>query len=74
MVLDETFALLPFQVYYKEGTEQAVNPGRRIGVVGAWVERAMKVLKPVTLPTGEQVQREIETWIPKKVIKAVNPK
>ncbi|KAK9785093.1 hypothetical protein WJX73_002914 [Symbiochloris irregularis] len=62
------------EVYYKEGTEQAVNPGRRIGVVGAWAERAMKTLKPVTLPNGEQVERKIETWIPKKRIKAVNTK
>ena len=62
------------QVYYKEGTEMAVNTGRRIGVIGAWVERATQRLGPVTLPNGEQIDRVIESWIPKKRINAVNPK
>ena len=66
--------LAPLQVYYKEGTELAVNPGRRIGVVAAWLERAARILKPVSLPDGQQVERVIEPWIPKKRIKAVNPK
>ena len=62
------------QGYYKEGTEMSVNAGRRIGVIGAWIERAMRVLGPVVLPDGGKLDRVIETWIPKKRIQAVNPK
>lgn len=51
-----------------------LNTARRIGVVAGWVERAMKTLKPVTLPNGKQVPRVIETWIPKKRIPSINSK
>lgn len=62
------------QVYYREGTEKQPNDARRIGVAAAWLERAMNILKPVTLPDGTQIPRVIEPWVPKKKIKAVNPK
>jgi hypothetical protein len=43
---------------------------RKAGIVAKWLGFAAESLGPVVLKDGTEMERELETWLPKKKVKA----
>ena len=62
------------QVHYPGDTYKALNDAKRVSKVAAWLKNAEINLGPVQLPDGSEIERVIEPWVPKKQVKAYNPR
>ena len=61
-------------MHYPGDTYKALNDAKRVTKVAAWLKNAEINLGPVQLPDGSEIERLIEPWVPKKQVKAYNPR